>query len=83
MCQEWEPEPLVPELTEFQKQVLQKNIIQTSQSGTKIRCLNDSKEKLNLASLDFLNLMNRESIKEKAILALRKYGVGSCGPRGF
>ncbi len=27
--------------------------------------------------------MNREQIKEKAIEALRKYGVGSCGPPGF
>jgi serine palmitoyltransferase len=27
--------------------------------------------------------MNHEQIKEKAILALRKYGVGSCGPPGF
>ena len=33
--------------------------------------------------MNFLGLMNRESIKEKAITALRKYGVGSCGPPGF
>jgi serine palmitoyltransferase len=42
-----------------------------------------TREKLNLASFDFLGLLNRESIKEKAIEALRKYGVGTCGPRGF
>ncbi|PWN50584.1 PLP-dependent transferase, partial [Violaceomyces palustris] len=37
----------------------------------------------NLASYNFTNLAGSDSIKEKAILALRKYGVGSCSPPGF
>lgn len=30
-----------------------------------------------------MGLLNNEEIKESALSALRKYGVGSCGPPGF
>lgn len=36
-----------------------------------------------MASFNFLGLLNNEEIKESALSALRKYGVGSCGPPGF
>lgn len=36
-----------------------------------------------MASFNFLGLLNNEEIKESALTALRKYGVGSCGPPGF
>jgi len=38
---------------------------------------------LNLASYNFTGLASNETIKERAIETLRKYGVGSCGPPGF
>lgn len=38
---------------------------------------------LNLASLNFLGLLGDENIEKNAIESIRKYGVGSCGPRGF
>ncbi|KAH9052200.1 serine palmitoyltransferase [Lactarius vividus] len=38
---------------------------------------------LNLASYNFTGLAGNETIKERAIETLRKYGVGSCGPPGF
>ncbi|KAI9366107.1 pyridoxal phosphate-dependent transferase [Zopfochytrium polystomum] len=82
LCDEWEPEPLVPPLTEFQKSELEKLSVITSPGGAKVK-LADGKERLNLASYNFLGLLNRDSIKEKAVEALRKYGVGSCGPPGF
>lgn len=37
----------------------------------------------NLAAYNFTNLAGHEAVKEKAIQALRKYGVGSCSPPGF
>lgn len=37
----------------------------------------------NLASYNFYNLVSNEILKEKAIQALRTYGVGPCGPPGF
>ncbi len=38
---------------------------------------------LNLASFDFLNLSQNSAAKASARETLKKYGVGSCGPRGF
>ncbi|KAI8927732.1 pyridoxal phosphate-dependent transferase [Entophlyctis helioformis] len=82
LIDEWEPEPLVPDLTSFQKEDLAKTSILSSGSGLKVKS-SDGKERLNFASFNFLGCMNSETIKEKAIGALRKYGVGTCGPSGF
>lgn len=38
---------------------------------------------LNLGTHNYLGLLNSPDIRENAIAAIRKYGVGSCGPRGF
>lgn len=38
---------------------------------------------LNLGSHNYLNMLNYPDIQEKAIETVKKYGVGSCGPRGF
>lgn len=38
---------------------------------------------VNLASHNYLGLLEDPEIIESAINSLRKYGVGSCGPRGF
>ena len=38
---------------------------------------------MNFASFNFLGLLNNEEIKESALSALKKYGVGTCGPPGF
>ncbi|KAI5637515.1 aminotransferase class I and II domain-containing protein [Phthorimaea operculella] len=38
---------------------------------------------LNVGATSFLNMDKEESIMEKALEAISKYGVGSCGPRGF
>lgn len=38
---------------------------------------------LNLGSFNYLGFLDDPNIKEDAIKCLRKYGVGSCGPRGF
>ncbi|XP_049874251.1 serine palmitoyltransferase 1 [Pectinophora gossypiella] len=38
---------------------------------------------LNVGATSFLNLDKEESIMDSALKSLSKYGVGSCGPRGF
>lgn len=38
---------------------------------------------LNLGSYDFLNQAENKETKKSAEKTLLKYGVGSCGPRGF
>ena len=38
---------------------------------------------LNLATLNMLDLAADPALKQVALDAMRVYGVGSCGPRGF
>lgn len=38
---------------------------------------------LNLGSHNYLDLLGNPTIQEKAISSINKYGVGSCGSRGF
>ncbi|KAJ1565182.1 serine palmitoyltransferase component [Nowakowskiella sp. JEL0078] len=82
LCEEWVPEPLVPELTEFQKLELEKIQTISSAAGPKVM-LQTGKLVVNLTANNFLGIMNQDQIKEKAIETLRTYGVGSCGPPGF
>ncbi|KAI8916177.1 pyridoxal phosphate-dependent transferase [Gorgonomyces haynaldii] len=82
LIDEWEPESLVPELTPFQRMELDKTSVLAGQADLKCKG-QDGKDRLNFASYNFLGIMNSPVIKEKAISALRTYGVGSCGPPGF
>ena len=38
---------------------------------------------LNFGSFNFLDLLGESTIRETAKSAIKTYGVGSCGPRGF
>lgn len=44
---------------------------------------NVSKNHLNFATLNFLNFVGDSDLSNVATEQLKKYGVGSCGPRGF
>ena len=43
----------------------------------------DNHKCLNFASMNFLGLAKNSMIAEEASNCVRKYGVGSCGPRAF
>nr|CAD7259610.1 unnamed protein product [Timema shepardi] len=43
----------------------------------------DGQPCLNMATHNYLGLQGNDDIEESAIKTLKKYGVGSCGPRGF
>ncbi|XP_044470421.1 long chain base biosynthesis protein 1-like isoform X2 [Mangifera indica] len=43
----------------------------------------NGKEVVNFASANYLGLIGHEKLLESCTSALEKYGVGSCGPRGF
>ena len=81
LCAEWQPEPLVATLSAFEKQQRETLPIQIGTAGVRMKN-SDGKDRLNLSSFNFLGLLNRDKIKEQAVIALRKYGVGSCGPPG-
>jgi serine palmitoyltransferase len=38
---------------------------------------------INFATHNYYNFFDNKSIENRVIEAVNKYGVGSCGPRGF
>ncbi|KAL5021129.1 hypothetical protein ScPMuIL_000284 [Solemya velum] len=82
LIEEWQPEPLVPDIPDTHPvlQALERNII----TGRPDKYLNvNGRSCLNMATMNFLGMAGDQTIETEAIKCLRKYGVGSCGPRGF
>lgn len=81
LIEEWKPEPLVPKVdVERYNYALNPRIV-TSKLGKTV--VVDGKTCLNVATHNYLGLVEDELLEEAAINGLKKYGVGSCGPRGF
>ncbi|XP_031433184.1 serine palmitoyltransferase 1 isoform X1 [Clupea harengus] len=79
LIEEWQPEPLVPPVSKDHPS-LNYDIV-TGPPSHKI--IVNGKECINFASFNFLGLLDNERVKQKALASLKKYGVGTCGPRGF
>uniref|UniRef100_A0A8C4I4I8 Serine palmitoyltransferase 1 n=1 Tax=Dicentrarchus labrax TaxID=13489 RepID=A0A8C4I4I8_DICLA len=79
LIEEWQPEPLVPPVSKDHPS-LNYDVV-TGPPSHKI--IINGKECINFASFNFLGLLDNERVKEKALVSLKKYGVGTCGPRGF
>ncbi|CAN6587390.1 hypothetical protein ACFX2I_043181 [Malus domestica] len=78
LCEEWAPEPLIPSITE---EKLYEPPVLESAAGP--HTIINGKEVVNFASANYLGLIGHEKLLESCTSALEKYGVGSCGPRGF
>lgn len=79
LIRNWVPEPLVEEVSDDHPG-LHTHLVQ----GKVGKIINiDGKQCLNMASHNYLGLIEDDNIQHEAIKSLRKYGVGSCGPRGF
>ncbi|EEC05036.1 serine palmitoyltransferase I, putative [Ixodes scapularis] len=76
---EWTPEPLVPD-TPPDHHALHPRVITSKVGKTMVV---DGRSCLNLASHNYLSLAEESQAQEASLAGLRKYGVGSCGPRGF
>lgn len=74
MVEEWQPEPLVPTDAPMAEDQLRPEYLSDSQGHTTPHFL---------SSNDFLGLRGHEKVKQAAQAAIRKYGVGTCGPSGF
>jgi serine palmitoyltransferase len=74
----WKPEPLVKpsEDSSDEKMAIVESIASRS---VKIA----GRDVLNFSSHNYLGLVERKEIQQVAREAIDKYGVGSCGPRGF
>ncbi|MEE6459709.1 hypothetical protein FKM82_000706 [Ascaphus truei] len=79
LIDEWHPEPLVPPVSKDHP-ALNYTIVSGPPSH---KIIVNGKECINFSSFNFLGLLDNERIKSAALASLRKYGVGTCGPRGF
>lgn len=73
------PEPLVAE-TDCDHPLLKTRLVE---SKAEKYITVDGHECLNLGTHNYLGLLGDKRILADAVTSLRKYGVGSCGPRGF
>ncbi|KAM0847801.1 hypothetical protein ACQ4PT_054796 [Festuca glaucescens] len=78
LCDEWEPEPLCPPIKEGAR--IEAPILESA-AGPHTTI--DGKEVVNFASANYLGLIGSDKITDSCVGSLEKYGVGSCGPRGF
>ncbi|XP_076639725.1 serine palmitoyltransferase subunit I [Colletes latitarsis] len=76
---EWKPEPLIPNSHKVHPSLNPRCV--TSRAGKRI--IINGKDCLNLGTHNYLGLIENKEIEKTAIATVRKYGVGSCGPRGF
>uniref|UniRef100_A0A069DUP1 Serine palmitoyltransferase 1 n=1 Tax=Panstrongylus megistus TaxID=65343 RepID=A0A069DUP1_9HEMI len=78
IIREWKPEPLVGALLHHSTsppRIVERKIDKYIYVDG-VKCL-------NLASYNFLGLLTNDASEAEALRAVRKYGIGSCGPRGF
>ncbi|XP_076063264.1 serine palmitoyltransferase subunit I [Oratosquilla oratoria] len=78
---EWTPEPLVPNPPDPNHPDLKPRVVQ-GKLGLHVD-LGSGRELVNVASHSYLNLNARDEIEKEVLECLHRYGVGSCGPRGF
>ncbi|KAF7817478.1 long chain base biosynthesis protein 1 [Senna tora] len=78
LCDEWVPESLIPRLS---KEIQHEPPVLESAAGP--HAIVNGKEVVNFASANYLGLIGHEKILDSCSSSLEKYGVGSCGPRGF
>ncbi|CAO3642593.1 unnamed protein product [Cunninghamella blakesleeana] len=83
LVEEWQPEPLVPKLTSYDKLNLEKTPLIVGAQTAKTKVAGHAKPLMNLATTNYLNLIASEHIRQKSIDTLKEYGVGTCGPPGF
>ncbi|KAK9798138.1 hypothetical protein WJX73_006549 [Symbiochloris irregularis] len=80
LCKEWQPEPLASLRSEPEQKP--SPVIQ-GRTGVWVEVEGRKNSVLNMAGNDFLGMSASSAIEKACYDAIDKYGVGSCGPRGF
>ncbi|KAL6561907.1 serine palmitoyltransferase component [Orobanche gracilis] len=78
LCDEWVPEPLIPSITEEMK--YEPPVLESAAGPHSVI---NGKDVVNFTCADYLGLLGNAKLQDSCTKALEKYGVGSCGPRGF
>ncbi|KAF7191524.1 Serine palmitoyltransferase 1 [Pseudocercospora fuligena] len=82
LVEEWQPEPLASEETDFERHENEKRPIIAGPAGPKAK-LTNGRTVTNLASYNHYNFAANQDLTNKAINTVRTYGVGPCSPPGF
>lgn len=82
LVEDWTPEPLAGEETDFEKLENSKRPIITGPAAPKAR-LSNGRTVTNLASYNHYNFAADQDLINKATNTVRTYGVGPCSPPGF
>jgi len=77
-CAAWSPVPLVPEGSVYKPE-----LVVAEACGATLKLQGDSRAYVNFTSHNFLGLVGEQEVHEACKGTIEKYGVGSCGPRGF
>ncbi|EFA05460.1 serine palmitoyltransferase 1 [Tribolium castaneum] len=57
--------------------------IEPKDARLEIPMVTEDENNIDLAKVNYLNLLNNEEIKKSSEDLIREYGVGTCGPRAF
>lgn len=82
LVEDWTPEPLAGEETDFERLQNDKLPVITGPAGPKTK-LQNGRTITNLASYNHYNFASNPELTAKAISTVRTYGVGPCSPPGF
>ncbi len=82
LVEDWTPEPLVGEETEFERLENEKRPTIVGPVGPKVK-LATGRTVTCLASYNHYNFANNPELTQKAVQTVRTYGVGPCSPPGF
>lgn len=84
LVEEWDPAPLVEEVTELEHWQLAENHVE-GRNGAHIKLVQhpDYGKVTNLSSFDFLNFNGNTALDAAAEEAISTAGVGACGPPNF
>eukprot|EP01130_Rhizamoeba_saxonica_P000288 TRINITY_DN10265_c0_g1_i1.p1 TRINITY_DN10265_c0_g1~~TRINITY_DN10265_c0_g1_i1.p1 ORF type:complete len:459 (-),score=103.35 TRINITY_DN10265_c0_g1_i1:25-1401(-) len=81
LIQDWKPEPLIPCDSHKDDDIIVKAPV--IEGGVSSHVIVDGTPFVNFGTYGYLDYQVHDSVKEVAIDCTDKYGVGSCGPRGF
>ncbi|KAH9817012.1 Aminotransferase class I and II [Teratosphaeria destructans] len=83
LVDDWTPEPLAAEETDFERAENEKRPVIVGPAGPRVKLAGSGKVVMNLASYNHYNFAMKPELTERAVQTVRTYGVGPCSPPGF